>query len=511
MNRKGGFVVEHPCAAYLKDRKPEDIDVAFLAYIANLTEVAKRAPVVAKAIVQELADQRSYVKLIASENYCSMGTQLAMGNLLTDKYAEGVPGLRFYEGCDNVDTVETYACEQACKLFGCDHAYVQPHSGADANLIAYWAVLQARVEIPQLASLGLTDPSKASRENWGRIRAALGNQRLLGMDYYSGGHLTHGYRRNVSAKMFDAYSYGVNRETKLLDYDEIESMAKEIKPLIFLAGYSAYPRLINFRRMREIADKVSAVFMVDMAHFAGLVAGGVFEGDYNPIPHAHIVTSTTHKTLRGPRGGIVLCTSEFAEYVDKGCPLVIGGPLGHIIAAKAIALTEANTPEFKVYARRIVENARSLAQACVDEGLTLSTGGTDNHLMLIDMRPLGLTGRQGAEALRECGITCNSNSLPYDPHGPLITSGLRIGTPAVTTLGMGEPEMREIARIIRFTLAHTQPAAIESGPNAGKPSKTKHVLDASASAEARAATKTLLDRFPVYPELELGFLQKHFV
>jgi glycine hydroxymethyltransferase len=503
-------VSDTPCIAYLKKTPPEKTDTGFLAYLANLTEVARQAPAVAKAIVQELADQRRYLKLIASENYCSLATQFAMANLLTDKYAEGVSGLRFYEGCDNVDTVETYACEQACKLFGCDHAYVQPHSGADANLIAYWAVLQAQVEVPELAKLGITDPSKATREQWAAVRAALGNQRLLGMDYYSGGHLTHGYRRNVSAKMFDAYSYGVNRETNRLDYDEVEAMAKEIRPLILLAGYSAYPRHINFRRMREIADKVGAVFMVDMAHFAGLVAGGVFEGDHNPLPHAHIITSTTHKTLRGPRGGIVLCTSEFAEFVDRGCPLVIGGPLGHILAAKAVALTEANTPEFKVYARKIVENARALAKACVDEGLTLLTGGTDNHLMLIDMRPLGLTGKQGAGALRACGITVNSNSLPYDTHGPLITSGLRIGTPAATTLGMGEPEMREIARIIKLALNHTRPGLIESGPNAGKPSKTKHVLDAKALAEARAATTALLDRFPVYPQLDLAFLKAHF-
>jgi glycine hydroxymethyltransferase len=503
-------VSNNPTRAYLERTKPEDIDNGFLAYIANLTEVVKRAPKVAKAIVQELADQRQYLKLIASENYSSLSTQLAMGNLLTDKYAEGVPGLRFYEGCDNVDAVEAYACEQACKLFGCDHAYVQPHSGADANLIAYWAVLQARVEAPELSKLGITDPSKATRPQWDAVRAALGNQRLLGMDYYSGGHLTHGYRRNVSAKMFDAYSYGVNRETNRLDYDEIAAMARDIRPLILLAGYSAYPRHIDFQRMREIADSVNAVFMVDMAHFAGLVAGGVFEGEYNPVAHAHIVTSTTHKTLRGPRGGIVLCTSEFAEHVDKGCPLVIGGPLGHILAAKAVALTEANAPEFKAYARRIVENAKTLANACVDEGLTLSTGGTDNHLMLIDMRPLGLTGRQGAAALRACGITCNSNSLPYDPHGPLITSGLRIGTPAVTTLGMGEPEMHEIARIIRFILMHTQPGTIESGPNAGKPSKTRSVVENQALLEARAATTALLDRFPVYPELDLAFLQEHF-
>jgi len=501
----------NPCIAYLSKTRLEDVDTGFLAYLANLTEVARRAPDVARAIVQELADQRRHLKLIASENYCSLPTQLAMGNLLTDKYAEGVPGVRFYEGCDNVDKVEAYACEQACKLFGCDHAYMQPHSGADANLIAFWAVLQARIEAPALSALGITDPSKASREDWSRIRGALGNQRLLGMDYYSGGHLTHGYRRNVSGKMFDAYTYGVNRETNLIDYDEVESLAREIKPLILLVGYSSYPRHINFQRMREIADKAGAVCMVDMAHFAGLVAGGVFDGDYNPVAHAQIVTSTTHKTLRGPRGGIVLCTSEFADYVDKGCPLVIGGPLGHIMAAKAVALTEANMPEFKTYARKILENAKALAKACVDEGLTLSTGGTDNHLILIDVRPQGLTGRQAAGALRECGITCNSNSLPYDTHGPLITSGLRIGTPAVTTLGMGEREMAEIARIMRFVLAHTKPRVIETGPNAGKTSKTKYSVEPEAIAEARTATQGLLGRFPVYPQLDLAFLQQHFM
>ena len=332
------FVSHAAITEYLKNTASENIDAGFLGYLANLAETAKVAPEVARVIVQELADQRSYLKLIASENYSSLSTQLAMGNLLTDKYAEGFPGQRFYEGCDNVDTIEAYACEQACALFNAEHAYVQPHSGADANLIAYWAILTARVETPALAGLGVKDPSKLSQADWNGIRQALGNQKLLGMDYYSGGHLTHGYRRNLSAKMFDAYSYAVNKETGLLDYDEIERMAVEIKPLILLAGYSAYPREINFRRMREIADRVGAVFMVDMAHFAGLVAGGVFQGDADPVPHAHIVTSTTHKTLRGPRGGIILSTKEFAEYVDKGCPLVIGGPLPHIMASKAIAL-----------------------------------------------------------------------------------------------------------------------------------------------------------------------------
>jgi len=276
------FVSNAAVEAYLKQTPAGRIDTGALGFVCALAEVAKVTPETARAVVNELADQRRYLKLIASENYSSLATQLAMGNLLTDKYAEGFAFSRFYEGCENVDTIEAYACEQARRLFNAEHAYVQPHSGADANMIAYWAVLTARVEAPALDALDTKDPMKLSREDWERIRRALGSQRLLGMDYYSGGHLTHGYRRNLSAKMFDAYSYAVNRETGLLDYDEIERMATEIRPLILLAGYSAYPREINFRRMREIADKVGAVFMVDMAHFAGLVAGGVFQGDADP-------------------------------------------------------------------------------------------------------------------------------------------------------------------------------------------------------------------------------------
>jgi glycine hydroxymethyltransferase len=497
-------------AAYLAKTDPAQIQPASLGYIANLSTVAAAAPNVARSIVQELADQRSNLKLIASENYCSLATQLAMGNLLTDKYAEGYPGHRFYAGCDNVDDVEAYACEQACKLFGCDHAYVQPHSGADANLIAYWAILQTRVETPSLAEMGATDPSKMSQDDWNALRAKLGNQRLLGMDYYSGGHLTHGYRHNISAMMFDAYTYSVNRETGLLDYDELERMAMDIKPLILLAGYSAYPREISFKRLREIADKAGSVLMVDMAHFAGLVAGGVFEGDFTPVPHAQVVTTTTHKTLRGPRGGMVLCTEEFAESVNKGCPLVIGGPLPHVIAAKAITLTEANTPEFKTYAAKIAENARFLARACVDEGLNLATGGTDNHLMLINVTGFGITGRQAESAVRECGITLNRNSLPYDANGPWYTSGLRIGTPAATTLGMGEAEMKEIAAIIKLVLANTKPTTIASGKNAGKQSKAKYTIDDTARQEARDRITALLGRFPVYPELDLALLQEYF-
>ena len=496
---------------YLSSTAPEKIDAGLVGYIAALEKMRAVAPEVAKGVVHELADQRSRLKLIASENYCSLATQLAMGNLLTDKYAEGFAHARFYEGCENVDDIEAYACEQACKLFNAEHAYVQPHSGADANMIAYWAILTKMVEAPALEELGGQSASKLSQKDWDVVRKKLCNQRLLGMDYYSGGHLTHGYRYNLSAKMFDAYQYAVNRKTGLLDYDDIERMATELKPLILLAGYSAYPREINFRRMREIADKVGAVFMVDMAHFAGLVAGGVFKGDANPVEHAHVVTSTTHKTLRGPRGGIVLCKKEFGEYVDKGCPLVIGGPLPHIMAAKAITFTEDNQPAFKEYASKVVENARALAKALVDEGLTIATGGTDNHLMLINVaESCGLTGRHGAGALYECGVTLNFNSLPYDPNGPMITSGMRLGTPAVTTLGMGTEEMKEIAAIIKLVLSGTQPAILESGKNAGQPSKRQYTLDPGIAQQARERTKALLDRFPVYPELDLPFLQKHF-
>jgi glycine hydroxymethyltransferase len=310
--------------------------------------------------------------------------------------------------------------------------------------------------------------------------------------------------------MFDAYTYGVNKDSGLLDYDELDRMAHEIRPLILLAGYSAYPRAINFARLRTIADSVDAVLMVDMAHFAGLVAGGVFTGDNNPVAHAQVVTTTTHKTLRGPRGGLIVCTKEFAEHVDKGCPLVIGGPLEHVIAAKAVALTEANAPAFKAYAKKIVENSATLAEALVAEGLTVATGGTDNHLMLVDVRPLGLTGRQAESSLRECGITCNRNSLPFDPNGPWYTSGLRIGTPAVTTLAMGDSEMKEIASIIKAIVSGTKPEIVTKGENEGKPSKAKYCIDATVKQQALSRVHTLLNRFPVYPQIDLGLLQKYF-
>jgi glycine hydroxymethyltransferase len=473
------------------------------AYYAALDQVAAVSPSVAGAIVAELQAQRTNLKLIASENYSSLATQLAMGNLLTDKYAEGVPGHRFYAGCDNVDAVEAEAARLACELFGAEHAYVQPHSGADANLVAYLAILQARAEAPTLKEIGAEDPSKLSRDDWNRVRAAFHGQRLLGLDYYSGGHLTHGYRHNVSAQLFDVYSYSVEPETKLLDLDKLRTQLREVKPLILLAGYSAYPRKIDFAKMREMADEVGAVFMVDMAHFAGLVAGGVFAGSYDPVKHAHVVTTTTHKTLRGPRGGMVLCDAEFAEWVDKGCPAVLGGPLPHVMAAKAVAFREALKPEFKTYAQRIVENARALADGCLAEGLQVLTGGTDNHLLLLDVAAShGLTGRQAESALRECQITLNRNSLPFDPNGAWYTSGLRVGTPATTTLGMGPAEMREIARLIARGLAGSRPLKLKSGQQ----SKSGYKLDPAAKEQVQSGILSLLDQHRLYPELDLSLL-----
>ena len=490
-------------AAYLQSSGTSigEMPVGLMAYLANLDLVARVSPETARAIVQELSHQRSSVKLIASENYSSLAVQSAMANLLTDKYAEGVPGKRFYAGCESVDAIEQNAADRACELFGAEHAYVQPHSGADANLVAFWAILSARIETPALARFGETDPAKLESAQWNEVRHALGNQRLLGLDLYSGGHLSHGYRRNVSGRMFESHSYFVDRHSHLLDYDEIERVARDVKPFILLAGYSAYSRPVNFARMREIADAVGAVLMVDMAHFAGLVAGKVFEGDFDPVAHAQVVTSTTHKTLRGPRGGLVLTTGEFAEHVDKGCPLVLGGPLPHVLAAKAVAFTEALLPSFRTYASQIVENSRSLSDALMANGHEVLTGGTDNHLVLVDVGRLGLTGRQAESALRECGLTMNRNTIPFDPAGPWYTSGLRLGTPATTTLGLRAEEMKEIASIIATVLASAKPAPAKDGM-----SKARYSLDPAVKSDALTRVSALLSAFPVYPELDLDYL-----
>ena len=495
-------------SSYLAATPASEVTAAMAGYVAALDQIHALAPDVAAAVVQELADQRAHLKLIASENYASVAVQAAMGNLLTDKYAEGVPGHRFYAGCANVDAVERRAAALARELFGADHAYVQPHSGADANLVAYWAILSVRVEQPRLAGLGAKSAVALAAADWERLRAELGNQRLLGMDLGAGGHLTHGYRPNISGRMFECHAYGVDAAGGRLDYDALERRAREVRPLILLAGYSAYPRALDFRRLRRIADAVGAVLMVDMAHFAGLVAGGALRGDYDPVPFADVVTSTTHKTLRGPRGGLILCREEFAEAVDRGCPLVLGGPLPHVIAAKAVAFTEAARPEFARYARRIVANAQALAAACAERGLDVITGGTDNHLLLLDVARGGLTGRQAESALRDAGITANRNALPGDRHGPWYTSGLRLGTPALTTLGMQPEQMDAVAAALARVLAATTPAAGAKGARAGASSRSRYHLEAGVREAVRAEVARLLQRFPAYPELDLATLQR---
>jgi glycine hydroxymethyltransferase len=464
-----------------------------LLYCTALRLVKRSAPDIATRILDELRDQKENLKLIASENFCSVAVQAAMANLLTDKYAEGYPYHRFYAGCDNVDAIEDTARKEACKLFGSEHAYVQPHSGADANLVAFWAILRTRVQEPRVAALEKRTPLDLTSEEWAALRRDLGNQRLLGMDLYAGGHLTHGYRLNVSAQLFDVHQYGVDPTTGLLDYDDIHEKLQRVRPLIFLVGYSAYPRHIDFQRMRQMADEVGAVMLVDMSHFAGLVAGGAFTGVNNPVPYAHVLTSTTHKTLRGPRGGVVLSTAEFAESLDKGCPMVLGGPLPHVLAAKAVAFLEAGRPAFRQYAANIVANARALASACQERGLKVVTGGTDNHLLLLDVRPHGLTGRQAETALRECRITLNRNTIPGDTNGPWYTSGLRVGTPAVTTQGMGVAEMDSIADIIKCVL---------SGTTAAGSSKAKYRTEDSVRQSAMERVTALLREKPVYPEID---------
>jgi glycine hydroxymethyltransferase len=481
------------------------LDPAACAFYASLDVLSEHSPIVATAIIREFRDQRRNLKLIASENYSSLATQLAQGNLLTDKYAEGYVAHRFYAGCDNVDTIEAEAVRLACDLFGADHAYVQPHSGADANLVAFLAILNAKVQSPALAKLGEKDPTRLSLADWNRVRTEVHGQRLLALDYYSGGHLTHGYRHNVSSHLFECHYYGVEADTGLISLDKLRATLREIRPLILLAGYSAYPRKLNFAAMREMADEVGAVFMVDMAHFAGLVAGKAFTGDYDPVAHAHVVTSTTHKTLRGPRGGFVLCKKEMAEWVDKGCPMALGGPLVHAIAAKAVAFREASQPEFRSYAAGIVANTKALGEACIRLGMPVLTGGSDNHLLLIDVaKGFGLNGRQAESALRQCGVTLNRNAIPFDPNGPWYTSGLRVGTPAVTTLGMKDAEMREIADVMKLVLSNVSP-----GEPAGKESarhSAKYTLDEAVVDQAAGRVRQLLGRFPLYPELDLDML-----
>ena len=468
------------------------------AVTAALEVIAGSEPDVARIIRGELANQRAQLKLIASENYASPATLLAMGNWLSDKYAEGTPGHRFYAGCEYIDEVEVLAADHAKALFGAEHAYVQPHSGIDANLVAYWAILAQRVESPFLHVHGARNVNALSDEDWERLRQQFGNQRLIGMSLDAGGHLTHGFRPNISGKMFDQTSYGVDPETELVDYDAIAALAREFQPLVLVAGYSAYPRAINFAKMREIADEVDATLMVDMAHFAGLVAGKVFTGDFDPVPHAQIVTTTTHKSLRGPRGGMVLCDGALAEFVDKGCPMVLGGPMGHVMAAKAVAFSEARQPGFRDYAQQIVDNAHALAEGLASRGARLVTGGTDNHLALVDVRPFGITGRIAESALQDAGVIVNRNSIPNDPNGAWYTSGIRLGTPALTTLGMGADEMDEVADIIADVLTNTEAKVVD-----GTPHQARYTMGDGVVDRGRQRSADLLDRHPLYPELHL--------
>lgn len=468
-------------------------------YSQALGVIESVEPRIAAATRAELSDQRASLKLIASENYASLPVLMTMGTWLSDKYAEGTIGHRFYAGCQNIDTVEDVAAEHARELFGADYAYAQPHSGIDANLVAYWSILSHRIESPALERLGAKTVNDLTEADWEALRAEFNSQRVMGMSLDAGGHLTHGFRHNISGKMFRQKSYGTNSGTGLIDYDKLLADAREFKPLILVAGYSAYPRRVNFARMREIADAVGATLFVDMAHFAGLVAGKVFTGEEDPIPYADVVATTTHKSLRGPRGGLVLATKEYAASVDRGCPMVLGGPLGHVMAAKAVALAEARQPAFQTYAQAVADNAKTLADGLLRRGVNLVTGGTDNHLVLLDVGSFGLTGRQAESALLDSGIVTNRNSVPNDPNGAWYTTGVRIGTPALTTRGFGAAEFDRVAELITDVLKSTTPVATA----AGAPGKARYDLAEGTAERTRAAAAELLAANPLYPGLEL--------
>lgn len=402
-------------------------------------------PEVAQAIYNETARQEHTLEMIASENFVSEAVLEAQGSVLTNKYAEGYPGRRYYGGCENVDVIEELARKRACEIFGADHANVQPHSGSSANLAAYYS----------MAKHGDT---------------------IMGMSLAHGGHLTHGHKVNFSGSHFNVIQYGLNPDTELIDYDQMRSLALEHKPAVILAGSSAYPREINFAPFREVADEIGARFMVDMAHFAGLVAAGLHQ---NPVPLADIVTTTTHKTLRGPRGGMILCKEELAKAVDKTVfPGYQGGPLEHVVAGKAVAFKEALQPEFKEYQKNIVANARTLAAILAEGGVRLISGGTDTHLILADVTPLGLTGRDAENALHRAGITVNKNAIPFDKNPPAVASGIRMGTPALTTRGMKAEQMKLIGSWI---------VSVLKAPN-----------DESLGEKIRGEVNELCAGFPLY-------------
>lgn len=413
-----------------------------------LSALAKADMDIFGAIYKELRRQADGLELIASENYTSLAVLSACGSVMTNKYAEGYPGRRYYGGCQFVDIAENLARDRAKQLFGAEHANVQPHSGSQANMAVYFTALEP-------------------------------GDTIMGLNLSHGGHLTHGHPVNFSGKLYNVVQYGVDKETEMLNYDEVRKIAQEHKPKLIMTGASAYPRFWDFEKFRAIADEVGAVLVADMAHFAGLVAAGIHP---NPVPHCQFVTTTTHKTLRGPRAGLILCKQEYAKALDKAVmPGMQGGPLMHIIAAKAVALKEAMTSEFSEYQRQIVANAKAMADEFSNLGIRLVSGGTDNHLMLLDLRSLNITGKQAEEALGRADITVNRNTIPFDPQKPFITSGLRIGTPAVTTRGMKENQMREIARMIHRILTNIE--------------------DEGIITEVKDKVKEMCDAFPLYPEL----------
>jgi glycine hydroxymethyltransferase len=417
----------------------------------NLDFLGETDPVVTELLDKELQRQRQHLELIASENFTSAAVLAAQGSVLTNKYAEGLPGKRYYGGCEFIDEVESLAIERAKELFGAAHANVQPHSGAQANFAVFLALLKP-------------------------------GDTIMGMDLSHGGHLTHGSPVNVSGKWFHVEHYGVNAETGQLDYDEVRALAKKHQPKMIICGYSAYPRTIDFAKFREIADEVGAYLLADIAHIAGLVAAGHHP---NPVPHCHVVTTTTHKTLRGPRGGLILTNDlELGKKFDKAVfPGSQGGPLEHVIAGKAVAFGEALKPEFKAYAAQVIDNARALAGQLQQRGLDTVSGGTDNHLVLVDLRSIGMTGKRADKLVSEANITANKNTVPFDPESPFVTSGLRLGTPAVTTRGMGTDEFIEIANIIADMLLNPE--------------------DESVKSDCRQRVANLCDRFPLYPHLSM--------
>src|SRR3989449_8521314 len=418
-------------------------------FAADWEALKKTDPEVAGAVADELERERTTLRLIASENYASPAVLAAIGQTMNNKYAEGYPGRRYYGGCEFVDVTEQLAIDRAKALFGADHANVQPHAGAQANMAVFGAFLDPRTD-----------------------------DKVLGMKLAHGGHLTHGSPVNVSGMWFDFVGYEVDRETEQLDMDRVRDLAKQERPKIILSGYTAYPREIDFAAFRQIADEVGALLWVDASHFMGLVAGGAYP---SPVPYADVVTFTTHKTLRGPRGAMILCTAEHAKAIDKAVfPMMQGGPLEHCIAGKAVALKEASTPEFCDYAARVVRTARALATGLADQGLRIVSGGTDSHLVLADVRPLGVTGKEAETACDSVGIALNKNQIPYDPNPPSTPSGIRVGTPGPATLGMDDSDMKEVATIIGDALRGRDDAAVKEA--------------------ARGRVRDLMRRFPVYPD-----------